>query len=129
MIRFAATALTVAGAMLAVGLLSAGSSGEIGWMVAGWSAAVAIGVASGLWLIAKHGSPGSGFVAAMASATAARFLAVGGGLIVALRQGERAPWMFLMGFAAGFVPVTVIEVMALRRAGKPAAGTEKRQGA
>lgn len=129
MIRFAATALTVAGAILAAGLLSAGLSEEIGWLVAGWTAAVAIGVASGVWLIAKHGRPGSGFVAAMASATAARFLAVGGGLIVALRQGDRAPWMYLAGFAAGFVPVTVIEVMALRRAAKPTAGKETRQGA
>ena len=65
--RFAIWAgVTTLGSGLAVLALTAPRGAvAVRWGLAAWLVLSAIGVAGGIWLSAKHGTPGSGFLAAL----------------------------------------------------------------
>lgn len=115
--RFAIPALGIA---VVAGALSWGGAGAAGlgageFLLAGFAVAALPGVAGGAWLAGRWGSPGPGFYGGMVAAMAFRFVAVGIGTVVGLRSGGDAPWAFLLGFAATFVPLTVYEAIWFRR--------------
>jgi hypothetical protein len=109
-----------AGVSLAAGIsawtgAAAAGLGSTVWLAAGWFAAAVPGVAAGTWLAGKFGKPGVGFVAALGAAMGLRAAALTGGLVMALQAGDPAPWTFLLGFGAGFVPLSVFEAVWFTR--------------
>lgn len=92
--------------------------GAIAWSLSGWLILAAVGAADGVWLNLRYGQAGSGFLLAMVTGMLARMLVVGIGTFLAFRAGEAAPWAFLAGVAAGFVPLQVFEVIWFLRLGR-----------
>jgi hypothetical protein len=93
------------------------------WGVLGWALLALTGVAGGAWLAFEHGKPGTGFLKAMVAGMLTRlFLAAAGGGLAAWTGGN-APWAFLGGAVAGFVPLQIVEVIWFFRAGQKAAGS------
>jgi hypothetical protein len=88
------------------------------WTLGAWLLLAAIGVADGVWLQRRYGRTGSGFLLALVVGILARIAAVCAGCVLAFRQGGNAPWGFLAGVAAGFVPLQAFEVIWFLRLGR-----------
>lgn len=112
-----------AGVSWLMGSTAAGVS-RPGWGIAGWAASTVPGVAGGVWMASRLGRPGAGFVAALGLTMAARAIAVGGGLIGALRVGDGATGSFLGGFATCFLPWIVFEIVWFVRESRSGAGED-----
>jgi len=82
----------------------------LGWGVLGWGAAVAPGLTFGTWLARRHGTPGTGFVAALGAGILVRFVTVLGSLAWVLAEGAGAQRIWLAGVLAGYVPLQLFEV-------------------
>jgi len=99
---------------------AAAGIGSLPWLGLGWLAAALPGVGGGAWLAGRFGRPGAGFLVALGVAMGWRFVAVAAGVAAALRAGDPAPWTFLLGFGAGFLPLAVFEVVWFSRRAKTA---------
>ena len=92
-------------------MLLAAPRGErvVGWSLLGWLVMSVTGVVGGSWLVAKHGSLGWGFFAALAACMLARLLFGGAGALAAALRGPEAPWAYLAGLGVGYLPLQVFE--------------------
>jgi hypothetical protein len=119
-LRYGLTATLAAlfGLALAAPLSAIQWPAGLSWTVAGWSILAVVGVADGVWLNHRYGKPGTGFLTALVVGVLARLVLVGAGTALALRSGGDAPWAFLAGVAAGFVPIQVFEVFWFVRSAK-----------
>jgi hypothetical protein len=90
----------------------------LGWAGIGWTVASAVSVSTGTWAAWKHGSPGSGFLAAVFGGIALRAAVTVAGLMAALLAGGSEGWLFLVGSAAGLVPQWVFEIAWFHRRGR-----------
>jgi hypothetical protein len=113
-----AAGVSVAAGISAWAGAAAAGLGSPAWLAAGWLAAAVPGVAAGTWLAGKFGKAGAGFVAALGAAMGLRAVALAGGLVTALQVGDPAPWTFLLGFGAGFLPLSVFEAVWFARRAK-----------
>ena len=80
------------------------------WTAAGWLVAAGIGLVAGFWMNRVHGRAGAAFIVALGTCMLARLFAaaaVGGAATMA---GRIAIWSFVVGLAAGFIPLQVLEV-------------------
>ncbi len=111
----AASAVAVAaGVVLLAATRSAGGSES--WALAGWGPMAAIAVGSGGAMAARHGRPGSGFLAALAVGMLSRLTVAAALGLVATRAGETAVLSYVAGLAAGFLPLQAFEVVWFYRA-------------
>jgi hypothetical protein len=83
----------------------------LGWGLAGWLVAASVGVAGGAWTVARHGTGGGGFTAALAACILARLLLGAAGAFAAATSGMASAHAFLVGLAAAYVPVRVFEMV------------------
>ena len=115
---------TVAATVGLLGLPLALSRGELaveGGLV-GWLIPTLTGVIGGSWVISRHGSVGTGFIAAVVGCILARlFLAAVGAMAVA-GAGAVAAWAYLTGLGVAFVAQQTTEVVWILRAARPAGG-------
>ena len=122
-LRFAASAAVAASISGAVVLMLASRNGsaDIFWTSMGWAPVSAAGVLGGAWLAEAHGRLDRRFFAAFAVGIAARSLTVLGCLVFALAGGTQAWKACLVGLAAGYFPVQLVEIGWFLRPGSKAA--------
>ena len=106
----AVAAATAGGALLAFGLAGRDAA-AIFWAAIGFASMVVPGLACGIWLAYEHGRPGSRFVAAIGTGFLLRLVLAGACAFGAARAGGSAGTGLLSGLAAGFVPVTLFEMV------------------
>lgn len=115
----AASAVGVAaGAVALAATEAAGGSGP--WALAGWGPMAGIGLGSGGAMAARHGRPGSGFLAALVAGMLSRLTVAAALGLVATRAGEPALLSYVAGLAAGFLPLQAFEVVWFYRAARAA---------
>lgn len=92
--------------------------GRVAWAIAGWAAMTALGLAAGAWLTTLHGRASRTFVVALLSGMLARLvMALGGFGFALVGVGRGAAWAWIVGLAAGYVPLQLFEtVWFIRRA-------------
>jgi hypothetical protein len=80
------------------------------WAVLGSGLIVVVSVATGTWLVAQHGRPGWGFLAALGAGVVGRLVAsAAGGAAVAFAGGDAA-CAYATGLVAAFVPLQAVEL-------------------
>ena len=114
-LRAHATA-ALAGLALATACLALAGVWSPGWLLLGHVPALAAGMASGGWLVARHGEPMARFLPALLVGMAMRMLLVLASAIPLTTGGLPAFASYLCGLAAAVLPMQVHEVHRLRHA-------------
>ena len=70
----------------------------------------AVGVAGVIWTGWSHGKAGTGFIAAVAMCMLARLFLAAAGAWGATRQGMETVWPYILGLAAGYLPLQAYEL-------------------
>jgi hypothetical protein len=102
-----------------------------GWALGGWLLTALAGVGGGLWLIARHGRTGNGFLAALATCIVLRLVLFLVWPLAASADGPQAVTAAVAGLFAGYLPAQTIEVLWFARstpAGAPAPAVTRRAG-
>jgi hypothetical protein len=93
------------------------------WGALGWSIMAVTGLAGGVWMLRKHGGKGAGFLVALGTCMLARLFASVAGAAGAAMGGMEAVWPYVVGLAAGYLPLQLFELYwFIRRARLQAAG-------
>ncbi len=88
------------------------------WLVLGWGIMATLHVIGGLWLAARFGTPGTGFLVALFGGMLGRLVAAAAGSVGAVLAGETAALAYVTGLAAGLLPLTVLEMAWFLRAAR-----------
>jgi hypothetical protein len=120
-LRAACAVAAVAGALALAAAWLEGSAGRA-WLLFGWTPMAALGLAGGLWVAARHGRPGPGFIVALLAGMLARLAVAGTGVGLAAFAGGTALRAHLEGLALGFVPLQVHEALFFWREVRAPAG-------
>lgn len=97
------------------------------WAAKGFLAMAVPGLVGGAWLAREHGRTGSRFVVALGAGFILRLVLAALAAFGAANAGGSARTGLLAGLAAGFVPVTVFEMIWFSRARRThGLGTETR---
>jgi len=108
-----ASALTVA--LLLTPVAWSRGAQVVGWGLFGWLLTSLAGVFGGMWIVAKHGRRGRGFLVALGVCMLARLvLFVAGPLAVATR-GTDVMLACLAGLFAGYLPTQATEIVWFAR--------------
>lgn len=112
-LRFAVCAAAVSAGASVLGVPLAVSVGEpaLCWMLLGLLIMSATGIAGGAWLAARHGGPGSGFLAALGVCMLARFGLSAGGALAAAARGPEPAWSYMAGLGLGYFPLQGFEIV------------------
>lgn len=109
---FALVALSLsgvaAGAMLALAVPD--DAIAVRWAVTGWGLMAIVGLGGGLGLLRFHGRPAHGFVVVIGASLLARLGLAALGAWGAASAGAHAIVPYLIGLAAGYLPLQVLEV-------------------
>jgi len=120
-----ASAVAAAGAAALFAGFAGGDRAASAWAAKGFLAMAAPGIAGGAWLVREHGRSATRFVVALAAGFATRLILAGAAAFFAAKADAGLP--LIAGLAAGFVPLTIFEmVWFLRARGAQSFGTEPR---
>jgi hypothetical protein len=99
---------------LALGALAAlvprGDAFALRWTLIGFGLMASVGIASGASLVRSHGRAAHGFFVALGATTLARLGLAALGAWGAVAAGDGAVAPYLVGLAAGYVPLQLLEV-------------------
>lgn len=98
------------------------------WAARGFLAVAVPGIAGGMWLVREHGRDGSGFVWALGAGFVARLVLAAICAFGASKAGNSATTGLVSGLAAGFVPVTALEMVWCARARTRSVVATERRG-
>ena len=98
------------------------------WATIGFFAMAVPAIVGGAWLAHEHGRSGSRFVLALGTGFIARMVLAAIAAFGASRSGGAATTGLLAGLAAGFAPVTVLEMIWFSRARVQPGVTSERRG-
>jgi hypothetical protein len=113
-LRAHATA-ALAGLALAAACLALAGTWSPGWLLLGHVPALAAGMVSGGWLVARHGEPMARFLPALLVGMATRMLLVLASAVPLTTGGLPAFVSYLCGLAAAVIPMQVHEAHRLRQ--------------
>lgn len=85
------------------------------WGLLGWLLATGLGMICGARLVTLHGRPGSAFLIAHGSCILARLFAFAGGTAWAASHSKEEAWAFLVGVAAAYLPIQILELVWFAR--------------
>ena len=102
-------------AALGLGAWATSGGAPASWALGGWLLAALATVGGGLWLIARHGRPGNGFLAALATSIGVRLVLFLAWPLAAAADGPRAVTAAVVGLFAGYVPAQAVEVLWFAR--------------
>jgi hypothetical protein len=120
-----ASAVAVAGAAALFVVYGSAEPVAAAWAARGFLAMAVPGLVGGTWLAREHGRSASRFLIALATGFVTRLVLAGLAAFFAARADAGVP--LLAGLAAGFVPLTIFEmVWFLRARGAQSFGTEPR---
>lgn len=110
-IGFALSASAVAATGAAALLLCYGSGDRVAsaWAAKGFLAMAVPGIAGGTWLVREHGRSATRFLLALATGFATRLVLAGVAAFFAAKADAGVP--LIAGLAAGFVPLTIFEMV------------------
>lgn len=113
-LRAHATA-ALAGFALATACLAAVGTWSLPWLLLGYVPALAAGMVSGGWMVARHGETMARFLPALLVGMAMRMLLVLASAVPLTAEGVPAFASYLCGLAAAVIPMQVHEVHRLRQ--------------
>jgi hypothetical protein len=89
--------------------------GSLAWLLLGFLPALAAGLFSGGWLVARHGEPMARFLPALLVGMTMRLLLVLASALPLTTAGVPAFGSYLGGLAAALIPMQVHEALRLRQ--------------
>jgi hypothetical protein len=81
----------------------------------GWCLTALAGVAGGLWVVSRHGTPGAAFLVALGVCMMSRLVLFVAGPLVAAPLGVDAVLACIVGLFAGYIPTQTVEVIWIAR--------------
>ena len=88
------------------------------WSMLGWGLMVLVGVFGGSWTATLLGSQGVRFFVALIACMLARLTLSLGGVFLVVMFGRESLLFYLLGLAAGFLPIQIFESLWISRRAK-----------
>jgi hypothetical protein len=98
-------------------VLAFAGTGSMAWLAGGACVMALGGLATGTWVVSRHGERFTQFLAAAVAGVLLRMLLVLAGAMPLALSGPAAFWSYVLGLAAVFLPMQLHEIRVLRGRG------------